>query len=381
MFNSKFYNRLLGVFAIAIVLFSLLVSQQFVNSVSEEERKKVELWAEAIKVLSLSDFEQGADFEFIHRVVESNTTVPCILVDDEDNVLSIKNIDSLKINTPKKLTEKIRRMKQVNKPIEIRIPGEGTTFMYYDSSRLQLMVKNFPLVQLGAGALFVLLIVLVIRISTRSEQNMVWVGMAKETAHQLGTPISSLLGWVTLLKSREPSVAQELEKDVVRLEKISTRFSKIGSTEDIATVDIMSIARRCARYMRERASKNVEIADKTEGLLAKARVNATLWEWVVENLIKNALDAICVKNGVVEISAHDLGKRVALDISDNGRGLPPNLHRKIFKPGYSTKPRGWGLGLSLCRRIVEGHYRGKIFVLSSEVGRGTTIRVIMRKSD
>ena len=380
LFNSMSYYQLsIIIFAMVIVLISYVMSQRFVKSVAEEEHKKVELWAEAIKILTQSEFEQGINFEFIHGVVESNTSVPCILMDESGAVLSTKNVDSLEINTPCKLTKRIRNMNKTHAPLEIYIPDEGYVFMYYDSSRVQQMLQKFPLVQLGAIALFVLLIVLIIGFSTRSEQNMVWVGMAKETAHQLGTPITSLLGWVALLKDREPDVARELEKDVVRLQKISTRFSKIGTKNDTQAADILDIARKCMEYMRERASKNIAIADKTNGLSAVAHVNTMLWEWVVENLIKNALDAIGREKGLIEVSAQSIGTKVILDITDNGRGMPSSLYRKIFKPGYTTKPRGWGLGLSLCRRIVEDHYRGKIYVLTSEMDKGTTIRIVMRR--
>lgn len=377
-YNSLFYYRLYTViFATAIIVFSLVVSHRFVQVIAEEERKKVELWASAIKVLAQAEFEQGTNFELIHNVVESNTTVPSILVNAEGTVLSTKNVDTLSINTPDKLAKRLHQMGSVNTPIEIHIPNEGTMLMYYDNSGVQRMLQNFPLVLLLAVALFVLLVALVINSSMRSEQNLVWVGMAKETAHQLGTPISSLLGWVTLLREKEPSVAQELEKDVVRLEKISTRFSKIGTKEDLQTADILTITRNCIGYMRKRTSQGVEIIDATGELSACARVNTTLWEWVVENLIKNALDAIGDKRGTVKISAQLSDNKLLLDIIDNGRGIAPNMHRKIFKPGYTTKPRGWGLGLSLCRRIVEGHYRGKIFILNSEPGVGTTMRVVM----
>jgi len=378
LLNNLFYFRLsIAVFAVIIVLFSLIMSQRFVKSVAEEEHKKVEFWAEAIKILTQSEFEKGINFEFIHKVVESNTTVPCILIGESGVVLSTKNVDSLEINTPNKLAKRIRSMENVPPPLEIHIPDEGKVFMYYDASNVQRMLHRFPLVLLVAVTLFILLVTLIISTSKSSEQNMIWVGMSKETAHQLGTPISSLLGWIALLKDKEPIVAQGLEKDVVRLEKISTRFSKIGSKGNLQEVDIMTVTRNCVDYMRERTSHGVEIIDVTNGLSANVHVNITLWEWVVENLIKNALDAIGCESGVVKISAQITNKKIMLDLSDSGRGVPPSIYRKIFKPGYTTKPCGWGLGLSLCRRIVEDYYHGKIFVLNSEVGKGTTIRVIM----
>jgi len=354
------------------------MSQRFVNSIAEEEHKKVEQWANAIKMITQADFEQGTDFEFIHGVVESNTTVPCILTDEKGNVLSTKNVNATEINTPDKLAAWIQRMSKAHKPIEIHLPEEGTAYMYYDTSNVQGMLKLFPLALLGAVALFVLLVSLVIRSSKQSEQNMIWIGMAKETAHQLGTPISSLMGWLTLLHNKDPEIAQELEKDIVRLEKITTRFSKIGLKDDRQTVDILMVTRICAEYMQRRISKNVEIVDKTAGLSALAQVSATLWEWVIENLIRNAIDAIGAEKGTVEISAQISDKYVVVDVKDSGRGIPANMFRKIFIPGYTTKSRGWGIGLSLCRRIVEGYYRGKIFVLNSVPGKGTTMRVTLR---
>jgi C4-dicarboxylate-specific signal transduction histidine kinase len=378
-FNYQFYYRLsITIFAVIIVLFSIAMSRRFVNSIAEEEHKKVEHWANAIKILTQADFEQGTDFEFIHGVVESNTTVPCILTDENGNVLSTKNVDAAEIDTPDKLAAWIRRMNKAHKPIEIHLPEEGVALMYYDTSDVQRMLQLFPLALLGAAALFVLLVSLVIRSSKQSEQNMVWIGMAKETAHQLGTPISSLMGWLTLLHSKDPEIAQELEKDVVKLEKITTRFSKIGLKDDRQNIDVLMVARICAEYMQRRVSKNVEIVDKTNGLSANAQVNATLWEWVIENLIKNAIDAIGAEKGTIEISAQISGKYIALDVKDSGRGIPTNMFRKIFMPGYTTKSRGWGIGLSLCRRIVEGYYRGKIYVLNSAPSRGTTMRVTLR---
>ena len=374
-----FYFRLsIVVFAAAFVLVSLVVSHRFAKSVAEEEHKKVELWAEAIKILTQSEFEQGVNFEFIHKVVESNTAVPCILVDEAGAVLSTKNVNPLDVNTREKLAKRLRSMEKVHPPLEIHIPDEGAAFMYYGASRVQRMLLRFPLAQLVAAALFLLLVTLVVGISKSAEQNHVWAGMAKETAHQLGTPVSSLLGWTALLKDKEPAMAQELEKDVARLEKISTRFSKIGAKDNLQPVDVVSVARSCMDYMRRRTPRGVDMVDATNGLSATARVNATLWEWVVENLLKNALDAVGGGRGTVTVSAQATGKKIVLDVSDSGRGIPQGLHRKIFTPGYTTKTRGWGIGLSLCRRIVEGSCRGKIYVLSSAPGRGTTMRVVLK---
>ncbi|MDR1417202.1 MAG: HAMP domain-containing histidine kinase [Prevotellaceae bacterium] len=379
-----FYNKFFVIaFAAVIASYSIIVSQQFVNEVAEEERIKVELWADAMKVLAQAEFASGIDFEFIHKVVSSNTSVPCILVSEEGNLLSIKNITSSRVDTENKLKAQIRRMAEAHPPIQIVFPDGDVTLMYYDDSDVQNILKNFPYVQLSAITLLMALLYLVISTAKKSEQNMLWVGMTKETAHQLGTPITSMLGWLTLLKEKggDGEIAQELEKDVVRLQKISTKFSQIGVKENLHSVDIVQSARSCLDYMRQRASKNVIMVDDTCGLSANAKVNPMLWEWVVENLIKNALDAIGASHGTVKILAQKTEKRVVLDVQDSGRGISSKkLHKKIFTPGYTTKTRGWGVGLSFCKRVVEDLYHGKIAVLHSEVNKGTTIRVIMKAS-
>ncbi|MDR0415318.1 MAG: HAMP domain-containing histidine kinase [Prevotellaceae bacterium] len=370
--------------ATIIASYSIVVSHRFISEVSEEERMKVELWADAMKVLAQVEFTSNIDFEFIHKVVANNTSVPCILVDEDGNLLSIKNIDPEQVDTEEKLAARIRRMKKAHPPIRIGFPDGEAALMYYDNSAVQNILKNFPYVQLSAIALLMGLLYLVVSTAKQSEQNMLWVGMTKETAHQLGTPITSMLGWITLLKEKEgdSEIVQELEKDILRLQKISAKFTQIGVKENAQSIDIVQSARNSLEYMRQRASKNVTIVDGTHGLSASARVNAMLWEWVVENLLRNALDAIGANHGVVKISAQKTGKKVVLDVCDSGRGIPSKkLHKKIFSPGYTTKTGGWGVGLSLCKRVVEDLYHGKIAVLHSEPNRGTTIRVVMKASE
>ena len=361
--------------------YSIIVSQRFIDEVTEEERVKVELWADAIKILTQAEETVDLNFEFIHKVVTSNISVPCILVSEDGRLLSTKNVDSTRINTAEKLRAQVDRMKKANTPIRIVFADGDVTLIYYDSSDIQNMLKNFPYVQLSAITLLIALLYLIISTAKKSEQNMLWVGMARETAHQLGTPLTSMLGWLTLLKEKDgdSEIVRELEKDVLRLQKVSTKFAQIGVKENAQNVDIIQVARNSLDYVRYRASKNVALIDNTCGLSATAKVNAMLWEWVVENLLRNALDAIGASSGTVKISAQRAGKKVMIDVMDSGRGIPSKkLYKKIFEPGYTTKTRGWGVGLSLCKRVVKDIYHGKIFVLHSELNKGTTIRVVMK---
>jgi K+-sensing histidine kinase KdpD len=379
-----FYNKFFVIILAAVIAsYSIIISQQFIDKVAEEEHIKVELWADAMKVLAQAEFASDIDFEFIHKVVASNTSVPCILVNEEGALLSVKNIKPSQIDTEDKLQAQIGRMKKSYAPIQIDFPDGDVALMYYDNSDVQNILKNFPYVQLLSITLLMALLYLVITTAKKSEQNMLWVGMTKETAHQLGTPITSMLGWLTLLKEQggNSEIAQELENDIIRLQKISTKFSQIGAKENLQNVDIVQSARNCMEYMRQRASKNVIMVDDTCRLSACARVNPMLWEWVVENLLKNALDAIGANHGTVKILAQKSGKKVMLDVQDSGRGIPSKkLHKKIFTPGYTTKIGGWGVGLSFCKRVVGELYHGKIAVLHSEANKGTTIRVIMKAS-
>jgi signal transduction histidine kinase len=371
---------LIVLLALLIGLYSIHVSQQFMNTVSESERKQVELWAEAIKVISQSDGEPGTDYVFIHNVVESNTSVPCILINEIGEILSFKNVSEESISTPEKLEKELKKMRDQNNPIEIDIPGEETLYMYYDDSNVQKILKKFPFYQILAITLLIGLIYYVITTSNKSEQNKVWIGMAKETAHQLGTPISGLLGWVEILKVEKPNIAEEIEKEVIRLEKISNRFSKIGTKENKnSIVDIQDIIEGCIDYASRRASKNIRIVEANRvSDKIYAKMSKILWEWVIENLIRNSVDAVG-EQGIIEVETQIIERKICVDVKDNGKGIAPINHKKIFRPGYTTKNRGWGLGLSLCKRIIEDYYHGKIFVLSSDIGKGTTIRIQLKQ--
>jgi signal transduction histidine kinase len=252
--------------------------------------------------------------------------------------------------------------------------------MYYDDSNVQKVLKKFPFYQILAITLLLGLIYYVIATSNKSEQNKVWIGMAKETAHQLGTPISGLLGWVEILKVENPNIAGEIEREVIRLEKISNRFSKIGTREDKnSIVDIQDIIEGCIDYASRRASKNIKIVEVNhvpDKIYAK--MSKTLWEWVIENLIRNSVDAVG-EQGIIEVETQIIEGNICVDVKDNGKGIAPINHKKVFRPGYTTKNRGWGLGLSLCKRIIEDYYHGKIFVLSSDIGKGTTIRIQLKQ--
>jgi signal transduction histidine kinase len=296
---------------------------------------------------------------------------------EDGELLSSKNVPKREIDTKAKLDARLKTMESYNRPIEINIPNEGTAYMYYENSVVQKMLQNFPIFLSCAIGLFALLIYVVVSTNNKTEQNKLWIGMSKETAHQLGTPISSLLGWVEVLREENQEIAEEIEKDVIRLEKVSTRFSKIGSIDDVYIIDTIDIIKNGISYANRRKATNITIIDKTGDEPILCKVNETLWEWVIENLLKNAIDAIGVEHGTITVAAQVAGTVAYFDFSDTGKGIPAKVYRRIFTPGYTTKSRGWGLGLSLCRRIVEDYYHGKIFVLQSETGKGTTMRVVL----
>ncbi|MGL4908933.1 MAG: sensor histidine kinase [Bacteroidales bacterium] len=381
--RPKHYRFLLIFFSCIIVIFSLLSTHRFTETLQEEERKKIEIWAESIKLLTNSDFSTGVDLEFIFRVVESNTTVPSIVVDSSFNLLSYKNIKANKLQTKDLLRKETNKMAKNNKPIKVENTNDGVVFIYYNMSRIQKTLSIFPWILSLIFFIFIGLVLMLVKTSKQSEQNLLWVSMARETAHQLGTPISSVLGWIVLLNEQpdQQYIATELEKDALRLKKISTRFSKIGQTETTEIVDIVAIIENTIRYMQKRTSKRIEIIDKTNSKQIFAKINSTLWEWVIENLLKNAIDAIALDNGKIEVLIEKNRKKLYIDIKDSGKGIPSSKHEKIFEPGFTSKKSGWGIGLSLCRRVVENIYNGKVFVLESELNKGTTIRVLIKTDE
>ncbi len=319
---------------------------------------------------------------FISEVAVNSASVPVIYTDSTKlNVIQSGNVDSLKIKNPVYLKTTLEAMASQNQPIEVEFGDGGKSYIFYQESILLTQLKYYPYVMFTIIGLFLLVAYLLFSTARRVEQNQVWVGMAKETAHQLGTPLSSLIAWLEFLKSKglDPETAVEIEKDVKRLETITERFSKIGSVPKLDTVDLVKVLNDSMNYMKLRTSKNVLFSiDTNNQKEVFAQLNIPLFEWVIENLIRNAVDAMN-GNGAIAITLSDQTQFVYIDISDNGKGIPKSKYKTVFEPGFTTKQRGWGLGLSLTKRIIENYHLGKIFVKNSEIDKGTTFRIVLNK--
>ncbi|MGW8314243.1 MAG: sensor histidine kinase [Bacteroidales bacterium] len=364
--------------AVLIGVGSLWYTNGLVHQIEVTERQKMELWAEAIRIMNSADFDTDLAFPF--SVIESNTLIPVILTDSDGNILTHKNIDSLKATHPGYLEKQLKLAREENDSLVINLgPGEYQNLFYRDSILIRKLIF-FPYVQLGVIVLFILVSYIAFSVSRKAEQNEVWTGMSKETAHQLGTPISSLMGWMELLKQSEldRTMVGEMEKDTSRLEKIADRFSKIGSKPALNDADLSRILTETLDYMRNRGPESVEYLLDIPSRPIRAELNETLFEWVIENLCKNATDAI-EGSGRVIIHAVETESHVIIDVEDSGKGIPKSKYRTIFKPGYTTKKRGWGLGLSLSKRIIESYHNGKIFVLSSDPFDSTIIRINLKR--
>jgi signal transduction histidine kinase len=386
-YRKQRWKLYLILFAAIIGIGSLLYTNRLVKLLADEEKKKIELWAEATRRLAdLSDitepnFRQN-DPGFPLQVVEFNTTIPVIIADQEDNIMAHRNLDSLKMENPDYSKRQLEKMKSEIEPIEIDLGDGIVQYVYYRNSTLLVQLTYYPYIQLGVILLFILVAYLAFSASRHAEQNQVWVGLSKETAHQLGTPTSSLMGWVEILKEKHPDkkLVSELEKDAGRLEEITERFSKIGSKPVLKNANILEVLKESVEYLESRTSDGVTFSFDTDSKDHVVPINRVLFQWVVENLCKNSVDAMEGK-GTIKISVSDKLKQVFIDFEDSGKGIPKNRHKTIFKPGYTTKRRGWGLGLSLAKRIIEIYHKGKIFVLNSETGKGAVIRIILHKSD
>lgn len=318
---------------------------------------------------------------FISEVAINSAAVPVIYTDStKTDVIAAGNLDSLKINTPEKLGATLQLMEQQNTPIEVDL-GEGyKNYIFYEQSPLLTQLKYYPYVQFGVIGLFLLIAYILFSTARKAEQDQVWVGMSKETAHQLGTPLSSLMAWIDYLKANntDESIVNEMNRDVLRLEMITERFSKIGSQPTLQDEDVCAAVRNAIDYLKQRTSKNVNYILEIPDTEIHAQMSLPLFEWVIENLCKNAVDAMDGK-GEFRVIVKEIPEGVAIDLIDTGKGISKSKHKSVFKPGYTTKKRGWGLGLSLCKRIIENYHDGKIFVLSSEEGKGTTFRIILKR--
>jgi hypothetical protein len=491
------WKWLLFIVAIFIVFSSLWYTDKLVNSIKDDEEKKVRLWAEAVQkkaglvkftndlfqklqteerkkaeLYALATKELSSDVftisEFVLKVLQDNTTVPVILTDDDDNItasrnldstienstdllkkelqnmkalyepvvidvyrgkknylyhkdsrlfsdikvvfdsliksfisdvainsaavpviytdssktkiIAVGNIDSLKINTPEKIATTILLMEEQNTPIPIDL-GEGhKNYIFYEQSQLLTQLTYYPYIQFGVIGLFLLIAYILFSTSRKAEQDQVWVGMSKETAHQLGTPLSSLMAWIDYLKNSgtDEMVVNEMNRDVMRLNMITERFSKIGSQPTLQDEDICLVIKNALDYLKQRTSKNVNYVLEIPQNEIHAKLSVPLFEWVIENLCKNAVDAMDGK-GEFKVTIIDIPEGVAIDLADTGKGIAKSKLKSVFKPGYTTKKRGWGLGLSLCKRIIENYHHGKIFILNSDENKGTTFRIILNR--
>ncbi len=372
----------LGLFLLAVLIgfSSLFVTNRLVSSLTNEERKKMELWAEATRQIADMDTEV-TDFTFILKVIQYNESIPVIVVDENEEILQHRNLNPSRTNNKKYLERQLASMKKKNDPIEIEITEGENQFFYYKESRLLVWLVYYPYIQLLVIILFLLIAYYAFNVSRKAEQNQVWLGMSKETAHQLATPTSSLMAWLELMKetSDVKPMLIELEKDIIRLKKITERFSKIGSRPSIKNQNIIEVIDNAIEYLRARSSKMIIFEknyNSSERIIIP--INIPLFDWVIENLFKNALDAID-GNGKISISLKEKGKILNLDISDSGKGIHKSQFKNIFKPGYTTRRKGWGLGLSLSKRIIEEYHGGKIFVYKSVLNGGTTLRIVLKK--
>ncbi len=365
--------------AVIIGISSLWYTNKLVNKLSEEERKKVELWADAARQLADVSINAG-DIGFTLNVLQSNTTVPAILTDEKNNIISKKNLDTLRENDNAYLQEELRIMQEQHPPIEVKFGNGQKNFIYYKDSVLLNQLRYYPYFQLAVIALFLLVSYLAFSTSRKAEHNQVWVGMAKETAHQLGTPLSSLMAWVEYLKEKvNGEHLTEIEKDINRLNTITERFSKIGSAPALKKENVLEVLEHSVAYIKTRTSSHVSFSlTNLQSHQVFAPLNAPLFEWVLENLFKNAIDAMSAE-GSINISVLDQQQFVYIDVADNGKGIPKSKFKTVFKPGYTSKNRGWGLGLSLSKRIVEEYHNGQIFVKSSDLNKGTTFRIVLKK--
>lgn len=374
------WKLLLFLGAVIIGISSLTYTNKLVRQLSREERNKVELWAEATQQLISADYE-NSDLSFQLLVIQNNNSVPVIQTDSAGKIITYRNIDSTKVvNNPNYLYDQLEIMKSENDSMVIDL-GEGDrNYLYYRDSIFLRKLQYFPYVQLGVIILFILVSYFAFSTSRKAEQNKVWVGLSKETAHQLGTPTSSMNAWVELLKEESPDSKNimELENDVRRLEKITERFSKIGSNPVLEPTRLHDVLKTSLNYLLSRSSNNISFKLQNEDTDIIVPLNQALFEWVIENVCKNAVDAMDGR-GEVGIRVEDHTQIVYIDISDKGKGIPKSKQKTIFKPGYTTKQRGWGLGLSLSKRIIETYHEGKIFVLNSDLDKGTTLRIVLKK--
>ena len=372
---------LLVIAAVILSVASLIVSHFLVRDLELEEQRKMEIWAEAMR--SFNNAGDETDLTLVWKVMNGNNTIPVVVLDSLGNVLDYRNLSIHAQNAADSavaIRRKAATMHQADRTIRIDLSGAGYESICYADSLLLKRLAWWPYVQLGVVLIFVVVAIFALLTSKKAEQNKVWVGLSKETAHQLGTPISSLMAWQEVLRETYPedTLLPEMGKDVQRLQRIAERFSKIGSQPELKTENLNEVVSQAAGYITRRISNRVELKCELPEQPLIAQVCAPLFEWVIENLCKNAIDAMDGR-GKITVTATEETNRFVIEVADTGKGIPKKDFSTVFAPGYTTKKRGWGLGLSLAKRIVEEYHNGRIFVKNSEIGRGTTFRIELKK--
>ncbi|MGB0193624.1 MAG: sensor histidine kinase [Schleiferiaceae bacterium] len=382
--NSDVYTRKIW-WKIAIISFgtiiglaSLLYTESFLGELRNEEERKIKLWAQAVEEVFFA--EDDSNLSFFTQIIQDNTTIPVILTDNEGNIIAHRNLSVPESNPQKYLLRKLDEFKTSGQVLENQFADGQTNFLYYKGSNLLTKLRLYPLILLAVIGIYMLISYMAFSNARRSEQNKVWTGMAKETAHQIGTPLSALMGWIAYLKEQYPKEIAfgEMEKDIDRLTEITDRFSKIGSQPELGDLNLDQTISRTADYLGTRLGKKISLTTNL-GTESNVRHNGQLISWVLENMIKNAADAL-EGEGEIRIRKESAAAEVQLFISDNGKGIPANDQRKIFHPGFTTKSRGWGLGLSLAKRIIEDYHQGKVILVESGAQVGTTFKITLPKA-
>lgn len=378
------------IIAFLVVLASVLYTNRLATQLSIEEQKRMEIWAEATRQFILA--QPGEDIDFISTIIEGNTTIPVFMTDEDGRYMLSRNVDIPRRLQKEGMEQELQAyyQKQVDKlresttPIEVRLSEDLVQYIYYDQSRTLARLHLLPYVQFVLIIAFILIGIISLSATHRAEANRLWVGLSKETAHQLGTPISSLNGWLAILRAQDSeqqnaSTYDEIDRDLHRLTTITERFSKIGSRPELTLANLQPTVEDAVQYMKTRTSSRIQYTFVNEAQAGNTMLNIPLFTWVIENLIRNAVDAMNGE-GQIDIRISEDTSRYYVDISDTGKGIERRRWRQVFNPGYTTKQRGWGLGLSLAKRIISDYHHGRIYVLTSEIGKGTTFRIMLKKA-